>query len=113
ICPTHPDPTSPHRQPRSPPRLEAALQIEAVALVFAVRTGEFGRLAALPVQARLEVGTAAFVAAAGLAALVAAARPGTPDASRDADGVLAYGAAPGEARPPHAPPPPSRLPPGW
>ncbi|MET8016358.1 hypothetical protein [Streptomyces decoyicus] len=85
----------------------------AVALVFAVRTGEFGRLAALPVQARLEVGTAAFVAAAGLAALVAAARPGTPDASRDADGVLAYGAAPGEARPPHAPPPPSRLPPGW
>ncbi|WP_329173515.1 hypothetical protein OG754_14540 [Streptomyces decoyicus] len=85
----------------------------AVALVFAVRTGEFGRFAALPVQARLEVATAAFVAAAGLAALVAAARPGTPDASRDADGVLAYGAAPGEARPPHAPPPPSRLPPGW
>ncbi|MFG2829271.1 hypothetical protein ACGFWI_17690 [Streptomyces sp. NPDC048434] len=85
----------------------------AVALVFAQRTGELGRLTALPVQARLEVGTAAFVAAAGLAALLAAARPGVPEASHDADGVLAYGSAPGEARPPHAPPPPSRLPPGW
>ncbi|MFF8783871.1 hypothetical protein [Streptomyces sp. NPDC015125] len=85
----------------------------AVALVFAVRTGEFGRLGTLPVQARLEVGTAAFVAAAGLAALIAAARPGVPAAAHHTDGVLAYGSAPGEARPPHAPPPPSRLPPGW
>lgn len=85
----------------------------AVALVFAVRTGEFGRLGALPAWARLEVGTAAFVVAAALAALIAAARPGAPDASHPTDGVLAYGSAPGEARPPHAPPPPSRLPPGW
>ncbi|MFG2527514.1 hypothetical protein [Streptomyces sp. NPDC048516] len=85
----------------------------AVALAFAVRTGEFGRLGALPAWARLEMGTAAFVAAAGLAALIAAARPGTPDVSHLTDGVLAYGSAPGEARPPHAPPPPSRLPPGW
>ncbi|SEE38832.1 hypothetical protein SAMN05428954_2487 [Streptomyces sp. 2112.3] len=85
----------------------------AVALVFAVRTGEFGRLGALPVPARLEAGTAAFVTAAALAALIAAARPGAPDASHPTDGVLAYGSAPGEARPPHAPPPPSRLPPGW
>lgn len=85
----------------------------AVALVFAVRTGEFGHLGALPLRAQLEAGSAAFVAVAGLAALGAAARPGVPDEVVDADGVLAYGSAPGEARPPHAPPPPSRLPPGW
>ncbi|MEU8784096.1 hypothetical protein [Streptomyces sp. NPDC048637] len=85
----------------------------AVALAFALRTGELGRLAALPARAQLEVGTAAFVAAAGLAAVIAAARPGVPSAAPDADEVLAYGAAPGEARPPHAPPPPSTLPPGW
>ncbi|MGY4952403.1 hypothetical protein [Streptomyces nigrescens] len=85
----------------------------AVALAFALRTGELGRFAALPVRAQLEVGTAAFVAAAGLAAVIAAARPGVPAAAPDADEVLAYGAAPGEARPPHAPPPPSTLPPGW
>ncbi|MCZ1007644.1 hypothetical protein O1L68_13850 [Streptomyces lydicus] len=39
--------------------------------------------------------------------------PWHTDASHPMDGVLAYGSAPGEARPPHAPPPPSRLPPGW
>ncbi|MCR8578707.1 hypothetical protein NE399_32185, partial [Streptomyces sp. Isolate_219] len=85
----------------------------AVALAFALRTGELDRFAALPVRAQMEVGTAAFVAAAGLAAVIAAARPGVPAAAPDADEVLAYGAAPGEARPPHAPPPPSTLPPGW
>lgn len=85
----------------------------AVALAHAVRTGEFGRLAALSVHARLGVGTAAFVSAAALTALCAAARPGLPDAARDAEAVRAYGSAPGELRPPHAPPPPSTLPPGW
>ncbi|MGW7575325.1 hypothetical protein [Streptomyces sp. NPDC054765] len=85
----------------------------AVALVFAVRTGESGPLAELPAQAWPAAGTAAFLTAAGPAVLFVAARPGVPDVSHDADGVLAYGSAPGEARPPHAPPPPSRLPPGW
>ncbi|MEU8682055.1 hypothetical protein [Streptomyces sp. NPDC048611] len=82
-----------------------------VALAFALHTGKLGRFAALPAPARLEVGTAAFVAAAGLTVLIAAARPGVPAAAPEA--VLAYGGAPGEARPPHAPPPPSTLPPGW
>ncbi|WP_327154924.1 hypothetical protein [Streptomyces tubercidicus] len=85
----------------------------AGALAFAVRGGVVGRFAALPGRAQLEVGTAAFVAAAGLATLITAARPGVPAAAPDPDEVRAYGAAPGEARPPHAPPPPSRLPPGW
>ncbi|MFE1175291.1 hypothetical protein [Streptomyces sp. NPDC058773] len=85
----------------------------SVALAFAVHTGKPARFAALPLQAQLELGTAAFVAAAGLAALIAAARSGVPAAAPDPDAVLAYGAAPGEARPPHAPPPPSTLPPGW
>lgn len=85
----------------------------ATALVFAARTGELGRLGALPLRAQLEAGTAAFLTAAGLIVLYAAARSGVPDAAPGGDGVLAYGSAPGEARPPHAPPPPSRLPPGW
>ncbi len=85
----------------------------ATALAFAGRTGQFGRLAALPGVARLELATAAFVTAAGLTALIAAARPGVPDASEDPDAVRAYGSAPDAARPPHAPPPPSTLPPGW
>ncbi|MFE0193194.1 hypothetical protein [Streptomyces sp. NPDC058989] len=85
----------------------------ATALAFAGRTGQFGRLAALPAGARLELATAAFVTVAGLTALIAAARPGVPDASADADDVRAYGSAPDAARPPHAPPPPSTLPPGW
>ncbi|MEV6564211.1 hypothetical protein [Streptomyces kronopolitis] len=85
----------------------------AVALVHAVRTGEFGRLAALSVHAQLGVGTAVLVSAGGLTALCAAARPGLPDTTRDAGAVRAYGSAPGELRPPHAPPPPSTLPPGW
>ncbi|UKY52497.1 hypothetical protein [Streptomyces inhibens] len=85
----------------------------ALALALAVRTGEFGRLAGLPAGAQLELGIAAGVATAGLAALIAAARPGVPGPSASADEVRAYGSAPGEARPPHAPPPPSTLPPGW
>ncbi|MGW9079800.1 hypothetical protein [Streptomyces kronopolitis] len=85
----------------------------AVALAHAVRAGEFGRLAALSAHARLGVGTAAFVSAAAFTALCAAARPGLPDTARDAEAVRAYGSAPGELRPPHAPPPPSTLPPGW
>lgn len=85
----------------------------AVALAFAGHTGKLGRFAVLPVRAQLELGTAGFVVAAGLAALIAAARPGVPAAVPETDAVLAYGAAPGEARPPHAPPPPSTLPPGW
>jgi hypothetical protein len=85
----------------------------ATALAFAGHTGQFGRLAALPAGARLELATAVFVTAAGLTALIVAARPGVPDASADADGVRAYGSAPDAARPPHAPPPPSTLPPGW
>lgn len=85
----------------------------AAALAFAAHTGEFARYAALPAGAQLELATAALVASAGLAALIAAARPGVPDAAGGADGVRAYGSAPGEARPPHAPPPPSTLPPGW
>ncbi|MFI1308193.1 hypothetical protein [Streptomyces sioyaensis] len=85
----------------------------AVALVHTARAGEFGRLAVLPVHTQLEAGTAAFVAAAALVVLLAAARPGLPDTSRDLDAVRAYGMAPDEERPPHAPPPPSTLPPGW
>ncbi|WP_330478569.1 hypothetical protein OG301_25125 [Streptomyces platensis] len=85
----------------------------AVALAFAGHTGKLGRFAVLPVRAQLELGTAGFVVAAGLAVLIAAARPGVPAAVPETDAVLAYGAAPGEARPPHAPPPPSTLPPGW
>ncbi|MGA5562390.1 hypothetical protein ACPCUV_14605 [Streptomyces platensis] len=85
----------------------------AVALAFAEHTGKLGRFAVLPVRAQLELGTAGFVAAAGLAALIAAARPGVPAAAPETDEVLAYGAAPGESRPRQAPPPPSTLPPGW
>lgn len=85
----------------------------AVALVHTARAGAFGRLAALSLRSQLEAGTAVFTAAAALVVLLAAARPGLPDTSRDLDAVRAYGSAPGEARPPHAPPPPSRLPPGW
>lgn len=85
----------------------------AVALAHALRAGEFGRLAGLSVRAQLEVGTAAFVSAAAFTALCAAARSGLPDTARDADAVRAYGSTPGELRPPHAPPPPSTLPPGW
>ncbi|WP_254068689.1 hypothetical protein [Streptomyces sp. TM32] len=85
----------------------------AVALVHTARAGEFGRLAALPAHTQLEAGTAVFVAAAALVVLLAAARPGLPDTSRDLDAVRAYGMAPDEERPPHAPPPPSTLPPGW
>lgn len=85
----------------------------AVVLAHAVHTGEAGRFVALPAEAQLELATATLVTLAGLIALVLAARPGVRDAARDAVDVLAYGSAPGEARPPHAPPPPSTLPPGW
>ncbi|MEU9121415.1 hypothetical protein AB0C96_16440 [Streptomyces sp. NPDC048506] len=84
-----------------------------VVLAAAVHTGTAGRFAALPTEAQLELATAAFLVVAGLTTLILAGRPGVPDAARDADEVRAYGSAPGEARPPHAPPPPSTLPPGW
>lgn len=85
----------------------------AVVLAYAAHAGEAGRFAALPVETLLELATAAFVTLAGLVALVLAARPGVRDTARDTVDVLAYGSTPGEARPPHAPPPPSTLPPGW
>ncbi|MEU9110371.1 hypothetical protein AB0D04_00920 [Streptomyces sp. NPDC048483] len=85
----------------------------AAALAFAGSTGQLDRLPVLPGQAQLELGTMLLVAVAGLAAVVVAARPGVPDESRDADGAVAYGASPAAERPPHAPPPPSTLPPGW
>ncbi|MFJ9415987.1 hypothetical protein ACIRPT_17665 [Streptomyces sp. NPDC101227] len=85
----------------------------AAALAFANASGQLDRFPVLPGQAQLELGTALWVAAAGLAAVVAAAWPGVPDESRDAATAVAYGASPGAERPPHAPPPPSTLPPGW
>ncbi|GAB7031231.1 hypothetical protein AB0G35_11035 [Streptomyces sp. NPDC021749] len=85
----------------------------AVALALAVRSGAFGRLAVLPAGAQLGLATAALAATAGPLVLIAAARPGLPPRPADPDEVRAYGSAPGEARPPHAPPPPTTLPPGW
>ncbi|UZJ29748.1 hypothetical protein [Streptomyces endophytica] len=85
----------------------------AVALALAVRAGQFGRLAVLPGGAQLGLAAAALSAAAGPLVLIAAARPGLPPPAADPDEVRAYGSAPGEARPPHAPPPPTILPPGW
>ncbi|KIZ14270.1 hypothetical protein [Streptomyces natalensis] len=82
-------------------------------LVFAAGTGQLGQFPLLPGQAQLELGTAVVVALAGAAAAVVAARPGVPDSRPEAGGALAYDASPEAERPPHAPPPPSRLPPGW
>ncbi|MFJ6747085.1 hypothetical protein ACIQNI_02645 [Streptomyces sp. NPDC091266] len=79
-------------------------------LAFALRTGQLGRFPLLPAASRLELATAAFVVAAGLAALVTARRPAERAGPGAAPAV--YGPA-GGYRPPHAPPPPSTLPPGW
>ncbi|MFD8547990.1 hypothetical protein [Streptomyces sp. NPDC059649] len=84
-----------------------------VALALAGRAGTFGRLAVLPAGTQLGLGAAALAATAGPLALIAAARPGLPPPAAAPDELLAYGSAPGEARPPHAPPPPTTLPPGW
>ena len=86
----------------------------AATLVFAAHTGQLARFAVLPDASRLELGTGAMVAVAGLVALTAAARPGAPAGrTTPGDAVVAYGPAAGDLRPRHAPPPPSRLPPGW
>ncbi|MEU5208237.1 hypothetical protein [Streptomyces sp. NPDC020742] len=85
----------------------------AAALASAVHTGQADRFAALPAEAGLELVTAALVALAALAVLLAAARRGEGAPAGGTARVLSYGSAPGEARPPHAPPPPSTLPPGW
>ncbi|MFI1430756.1 hypothetical protein [Streptomyces lydicus] len=85
----------------------------AGALALAVHTGRADRLAALSGTDRLELATAAFLAVIGLTVLLVAFRRGVPAATGGAGGALAYGSAPGAVRPPHAPPPPSTLPPGW
>ncbi|WP_234326637.1 hypothetical protein [Streptomyces sp. NRRL S-337] len=85
----------------------------AVTLALAARAGQFGRLAVLPGGVQLGLAAAALSAAAGPVVLIAAARPGLPPPAADPDELRAYGSAPGEARPPHAPPPPTTLPPGW
>ncbi|MFH8678557.1 hypothetical protein [Streptomyces lydicus] len=82
-------------------------------LALAAHTGRAARLAALSGPDRLELATAAFLVLSGLTALLVAFRRGVPDPAVGAGGALAYGSAPGAARPPHAPPPPSTLPPGW
>ncbi|MFI9358951.1 hypothetical protein [Streptomyces lydicus] len=85
----------------------------AGALALAVHTGRAARLAALSGTDRLELANAAFLAVTGLTVLLVAFRRGVPEAAGGAGGALAYGSAPGAVRPPHAPPPPSTLPPGW
>ncbi|MFG2209865.1 hypothetical protein [Streptomyces sp. NPDC048638] len=85
----------------------------AASLAFAAGTGQLGRFPVLPAQARWELGTALLVAVAGLAAVAVAARPGVRREGGEAAAATAYGAWPGAERPPHAPPPPSTLPPGW
>ncbi|MFF2808936.1 hypothetical protein ACFVT2_17480 [Streptomyces sp. NPDC058000] len=82
-------------------------------LAVAGRSGAFGHLIGLPGAAQLSLVAATSVALAGLGGLLAAARPGAPDAPAGERRPVAYGDGPDVARPRHAPPPPSAPPPGW